>query len=311
MSADHILPALIYSIMISPPEINAISNLLFVQRFRARKYVDGESAYCLTNFEAAISFLENVDLESLLGEGQTVGSSKIYEAENFDPLLQREVATFDRTSPDPLSANPKPSLPPSSSPKPAAATSAPIVATTNPPPPTPSRRTPFLAPVEFATSAATSAVNTADQSIKTIGSTLESSYKFFFGKMSDRKTEIPRTLDDARNLVGTPTSEIEVGNSTGGNTDTATKPIQPVPTAPEEPQHATHTGSSITLPFGLFGTPMQRVNSSDSVRSKGSATSSSNPGAKTAIKEDNTSDHHDRGLAGTPVGVAAEGVRNL
>ena len=65
-SADEILPALIYTLITTPPEgINVISNLNFVQRFRAASKVDGFQAYCLINLEAAITFLETVDLASL------------------------------------------------------------------------------------------------------------------------------------------------------------------------------------------------------------------------------------------------------
>lgn len=65
-SADEILPALIYTLITTPPEgINVISNLNFVQRFRAASKVDGFQAYCLVNLEAAITFLETVDLASL------------------------------------------------------------------------------------------------------------------------------------------------------------------------------------------------------------------------------------------------------
>ncbi len=42
-SADEILPTLIYTLITSPPEgINVISNLHFIQRFRAASKVDGE-----------------------------------------------------------------------------------------------------------------------------------------------------------------------------------------------------------------------------------------------------------------------------
>lgn len=42
-SADEILPTLIYTLITTPPEgINVISNLHFVQRFRAASKVDGE-----------------------------------------------------------------------------------------------------------------------------------------------------------------------------------------------------------------------------------------------------------------------------
>ncbi|XHG02418.1 hypothetical protein AWENTII_005770 [Aspergillus wentii] len=76
-SADEILPTLIYSLITCPPEgINIISNLLFIQRFRSSSKMDGETAYCLTNLEAAICFLENVDLSSLRGEESQDGQTK-------------------------------------------------------------------------------------------------------------------------------------------------------------------------------------------------------------------------------------------
>lgn len=65
-SADEVLPTLIYTIITSEPESNSVvSNFNFIERFRASSKVDGEAAYCLTNLEAAISFLENVDLTSI------------------------------------------------------------------------------------------------------------------------------------------------------------------------------------------------------------------------------------------------------
>ena len=65
-SADEIMPMLIYTLITSRPEgINVMSNLYFIQRFRNESKIDGEAAYCLTNLEAAITFLETVDLASL------------------------------------------------------------------------------------------------------------------------------------------------------------------------------------------------------------------------------------------------------
>ncbi|KAG9711965.1 hypothetical protein KCU86_g25197, partial [Aureobasidium melanogenum] len=76
-SADEVLPTLIYTLMTSPPEtINVISNLHFIQLFRARAKVDGEAAYCLVNLEAAISFLETVDLASLRADEASQSSLK-------------------------------------------------------------------------------------------------------------------------------------------------------------------------------------------------------------------------------------------
>ena len=76
-SADEILPTLIYTLITSPPEgMNVISNLHFAQRFRNSNKVDGEAAYCLTNLEAAISFLETVDLASLRSDEALEGPPK-------------------------------------------------------------------------------------------------------------------------------------------------------------------------------------------------------------------------------------------
>src|SRR5436305_6011653 len=70
-SADEILPTMIYALITSPPEgINIVSNLYFIQRFRSESKIDGEAAYCLTNLEAAVTFLETVDLASLMADEQ-------------------------------------------------------------------------------------------------------------------------------------------------------------------------------------------------------------------------------------------------
>lgn len=62
------------------------------------------------------------------------------------------------------------------------------------------RRLSYLTPIDLATGA----ISTADQGIRGIGNTLESSYKFLFGKMEKRGEELPRTLEDARKLVDSP-----------------------------------------------------------------------------------------------------------
>lgn len=64
LSADAILPLLIYAIIKSNPA-KLVSHFNYIQRFRAQSLLDGELAYCLTNLEAAISFLESVDLHRL------------------------------------------------------------------------------------------------------------------------------------------------------------------------------------------------------------------------------------------------------
>ncbi|TQS38775.1 hypothetical protein Golomagni_00711 [Golovinomyces magnicellulatus] len=93
-SADEIMPMLIYTLITSRPEgINIMSNLYFIQRFRNENKIDGEAAYCLTNLEAAISFLETVDLASLRADEVLSGPPKSASRtctpspEIFDPLI--------------------------------------------------------------------------------------------------------------------------------------------------------------------------------------------------------------------------------
>ena len=76
-SADEILPTLIYTLITSPPdEVNVVSDLHFIQRFRAQGKIDGEAAYCLVNLEAAVSFLETVELPTLRADEPLEGSRK-------------------------------------------------------------------------------------------------------------------------------------------------------------------------------------------------------------------------------------------
>ncbi|KAI9895010.1 MAG: hypothetical protein M1814_000232 [Vezdaea aestivalis] len=210
-SADEILPALIYTLITSPPQgINVISNVLFIQRFRSIDKIDGEAAYCLTNLEAAISFLDTVDLASLR------------ESE-----LSNQAITQPRSEAAPLPVKPNdnvlkaqvksdPSRPTLDSVNILGDTKAvdlrrpagPILTHSHQ-----RRLSSLLQPPSQALGAASDVVmSTADQGIKTIGSSLESSYKFLFGRLKERQingagtTEggeiiVPKTLDEARQLV--------------------------------------------------------------------------------------------------------------
>lgn len=305
-SADQILPTLIFSIMVSPLDINAISNLVFIQRFRARKLINGEEAYCLTNFEAALSFLENVDFATLLGgeDDKTVTKDKV-----DTPVTQKmDVIT---ESADASETNP-----------PATPTHSVTTA------PGSNKRVSYMAPVEFAQSAASSAVNTADQSLKTIGSTLETSFKFVFGRMSDRKAEIPKTLDEARQLVATPpVSDTPSFLNPPWKSKPTTIDQASVVALPSAETTATtglmlpssNTDSS-SSPFGFFGSAMQRINSTDSTRSKVSLSGRQISPARKCIAKPEERDGHptsssnvtDRNVSnGTPITSAAEGMQKL
>ena len=72
-SADTILPILIYSIVSSNPSRLA-SNLLYIERFRAENLVQGQTSYCLVNVQAAVAFLENVDVKDLGLDASQIGT---------------------------------------------------------------------------------------------------------------------------------------------------------------------------------------------------------------------------------------------
>ncbi|KAI1984140.1 hypothetical protein LOZ51_006718 [Ophidiomyces ophidiicola] len=207
-SADEILPTLIYALVTSPPEgINIISNLLFIQRFRAASRIDGEAAYCLTNLEAAISFLENVDLTNTDELGQGVPSpivSKVSscftdplqtksnsQSSNVDGLSKQNnlspISRIYTPQQEPLAGSPQ------------------------------HRLSSIFQPPAKALGAANDLVrNTADQGMKNISNTLDNSFKFLFGRLKEvqlKQSEgakdltaiVPKTLDDARRLVNSPT----------------------------------------------------------------------------------------------------------
>ncbi|KAL8755810.1 MAG: hypothetical protein Q9199_003375 [Rusavskia elegans] len=232
-SADEILPTLIYTLITSPTEgINVISNLNFTQRFRSSSKIDGEAAYCLTNLEAAITFLETVDLATLRSdeplEGPPKSSSRPstphgdvpsdwttgrspppargtvtstnYKSSPTQPLFSDPLLTPETEKDDPLS------------------------------PPSHRRRrsTNLFQPTTNALGAAGDAVrSTADQGLKNIGSTLDQSFKFLFGRLKEQHVGeggvdadaaiLPKTLDDARKLVDPQPTEDDQGNFSGAS----------------------------------------------------------------------------------------------
>lgn len=211
-SADEVLPTLIYTLMTSAPDtINVISNLHFVQLFRARAKVDGEAAYCLVNLEAAISFLETVDLSSLRADEAPQGgphsASQPEKATNFArpsspkslaPGLTTTSAISSDLSPGDTSIKPMPTQ----------------ASLSNPPRPGLTQRrfsSLIQAQAERIEAGRDELMNSADQAFDAINSTLENSFKFLFGRMKeqgagtqDSGIVMPRTLEDARKLVSSP-----------------------------------------------------------------------------------------------------------
>ncbi|TVY43372.1 Vacuolar protein sorting-associated protein [Lachnellula occidentalis] len=209
-SADEIMPMLIYTLITSRPEgIDVISNLYFIQRFRNEYKIDGEAAYCLTNLEAAITFLETVDLATLREDEALSGPKS-----NSRPSTPK---SNNSMSPGHLSTA-------GLSPAEVTATSASPIITTTPSSPTGARPSvqhnrsisDMFQPPAVLGAAGDAVLNTADQGFKSIGNSLEGSYKFLLGKLKERQEEltgkasdivVPKTLDDARKLVSTPPPE--------------------------------------------------------------------------------------------------------
>jgi hypothetical protein len=211
-SADEILPTLIYTLITSPPEgINIISNFQFIQRFRSANKMDGEAAYCLTNLEAAITFLEDVDLSSISTEAPDDGQPRLLNAtttprtERGDPLRstkESSIATVTSTSAVPEF---------SKSGKGAASATVPRAQLSTSTAQQRRLSNLFQPPAKVLGAANDVVRNTADQGLKNISNTLDNSFNFVFGRLKEMQsrggpelTVVPKTLDDARRLVTSP-----------------------------------------------------------------------------------------------------------
>ncbi|KAK3171869.1 hypothetical protein OEA41_003953 [Lepraria neglecta] len=275
-SADEILPTLIYTLITTPPEgINVISNLHFIQRFRAASKVDGEAAYCLVNLEAAITFLETVDLASLRSDEALEGPPKSTSRPSTPQKETRPEWTPGRpasASISSLSAMPVTVT----SPQPTSDHPLQFLEITKPSAPTmPSHQrklSNLLQPPANALGAAGDAVrSTADQSFKTIGNTLDSSFKLLFGRLKEQQVAgdaadangtiiVPKTLDDARKLVEPKAEEEEEGLGFSAN---------PLAELPEE-EVASNVKLEDSLLSAFVGRKQSRDRSVDSVQSSGS-----------------------------------------
>ncbi|KAI1375907.1 hypothetical protein F4677DRAFT_421204 [Hypoxylon crocopeplum] len=270
-SADEIMPMLIYTLITMPPEkLNVISDSNFIQRFRWDEKLEGEAAYCLTNLEAAITFLQTVDLASLRADEASSGPLKpdsqpgTPKTETFPPAYTAGLSAA-ASSPAVTTAETAQGIKLS----PSSATLRAAVQR---------RRLSDLiqTPAQAFGTASDSLFYTADQGFKTIGTSLGDSYKFLLGKLRDssasgRELVVPRTLDEARKLIGTPPPEDDVsidgGSSVRGHEDN------------ERPVVAMED-KMLSL---VGGRKVSRDRSTDSTRSARSASSSK----KVVFAEDN------------------------
>ncbi|KAL8849102.1 MAG: hypothetical protein Q9221_005906 [Calogaya cf. arnoldii] len=321
-SADEILPTLIYTLITSPTEgINVISNLNFTQRFRSSSKIDGEAAYCLTNLEAAITFLETVDLASLRSDEPLEGPSK----SSSRPSTPHGDVPNDSTT--------CPSLP---SPRRVATTAASKSSPTQPlfsdplltpetekddplSPPSHCRRRSnnLFQPTTNALGAAGDAVrSTADQGLKNIGSTLDQSFKFLFGRLKEQHLSeggedsgaviLPKTLDDARKLVDPQPVEDDQGDISGASS------------IAEKSEDCRENGASFDEKLlGVFAGRKQppRERSVDSSGSGGKKVAFANDSDKSKLKSESTgqlsSSPSAREQFASAPNAAVESMRNL
>lgn len=271
-SADEILPTLIYTLITTPPEgINVISNLHFTQRFRAATRVDGEAAYCLTNLEAAITFLETVDLASLRSNESPEGPSK-YSSRPSTPKDDGVHSIVEKQTPsESFLANAiTPAVLTPASPDQITVSQSPE--TGHPPKPIspsyPRRSSNLFQPPIDALGAASDAVRTtADQGFKNISNSLDNSFKFLFGRLKEHKLSqddgnasngviVPRTLDEARKLVDPQPFMEEEGEYSGASLTTDHLEASPI--------------SHMKIEDKILGLFSHRDRSVDSVHSSGS-----------------------------------------
>ncbi|KAK0276389.1 hypothetical protein LTS00_014649 [Friedmanniomyces endolithicus] len=270
-SADEILPTLIYTLITSPPDgINVVSNLNFIQRFRASSKVDGEAAYCLVNLEAAISFIETVDLSSLRADELPEGPAK--------PGSRPPTPNTDKASP-PL-PTPARALKPAVSPLSATSTEVShsptdaMKALPSPRTPTSMTSRPQMHQRRLSSLVQAQAdrievgrdnfLNAADKVYDSINGTLENSLQFVFGRFKEQAIDdspLPKTLEDARKLVSSPTTrEREEALSGSGRSS---------PTLNDDPLSTSKPDNSKVLEL-IGGRKPLRDRSVDSTRSGGS-----------------------------------------
>jgi hypothetical protein len=212
-SADEILPTIIYTLLTSPPgTINVISDLHFIQRFRASGKIDGEAAYCLVNLEAAISFLETVELPSLRADEVLAGPEKPTSI-TTTPRKEAKPMQLGITPVDDPLADSEPFPPLNSDLTVARPHMLPAISTRS------SRSLSELIQaqankLEAASDSFRGAVlDSADQAVGAMTNTVENSFRFLFGRIREEQQTsspgasdipVPKTLEDTRKLLSNP-----------------------------------------------------------------------------------------------------------
>lgn len=282
-SADEVMPMLIYALItLAPEDLHTISDLHFIQNFRWEHKLTGEAAYCLTNLEAAISFLQTVDLATLRADELPSGPPRI-SSQPGTPKIETFPPAYPQGSTGPSQSATEANTENATAAKPAASPPGLKAATVlrnrrlsdlvN----TPAHALGAARAGGAVFSTASGAVlNTADQGLKTISNSLGESYSFLLGKLGERQDGpkesimVPRTLDDARKLVSTPPPEEEDNASAASSALGA-----------EDTDHLKRPPAREDRMLNMIGG--RRDPSSDSTRSGRSATS-----AKRGLLSDST-----------------------
>ncbi|KAL1843773.1 hypothetical protein VTJ49DRAFT_7483 [Mycothermus thermophilus] len=316
-SADELMPMLIYTLITLPPEsLSVISDVNFIQRFRWEQKLNGEASYCLTTLEAAIAFLETVDLSTLradetpTGPAKPPGGSPSLKSDTFPPAFSPTASSPSMSNPNPFetaSTTLTPAHRPhrQTSPGPPPAASAGFRAAVNAQLRGPRRLSDLVrntpTPSQALNAASDAVFTTADQGLKTIGTSLGDSYNFLLGKLRERAPGallskdsgasgsgsagddtvaaiVPKTLADARKLVSTPPllpqgQQDDEAVSLSGATPTPTPGDQQQKQQQQQqaPQHPPERPSPL-LSF-ISGTASKRDRSADSARSAASSVS--------------------------------------
>ncbi|CZR59258.1 related to VPS9 [Phialocephala subalpina] len=307
-SADEIMPMLIYTLITSRPEgIDVISNLYFIQRFRNESKIDGEAAYCLTNLEAAITFLETVDLASLREDEVPSGPPKAVtpRVDSFDQMQVGISPPLAASVAEVTSANA--SLTISKAESSPSSTLRPQLQVHN------RRLSDMFQPPAVLNDASDAVMKATDQSFKSIGNSLGDSYKFLLGKLKERQDDspghkpdiiVPKTLDDARKLVSTPPPEDAESESGASSLHTPDK---------SENRQRADSGAKVDdkMLSMISGRKLARDRSADSARSSGSG--STRRVTFTEEGEKAPSPLHNAAPAPSPSGTPAlvDSMRNL
>ncbi|SPQ25999.1 41848936-af73-405a-a22d-fb977b24c5d0 [Thermothielavioides terrestris] len=249
-SADELMPMLIYTLITLPPEnLNVISDVNFIQRFRWERKLTGEEAYCLTTLEATIAFLETQSPSPSPSPAAT-STAGFRATVNAQLRRQRRLSDLMRNTPTPAQA---------------------------------------------LNAASDAVLNTADQGLKTIGNSLGESYKFLMGKLRERAilpdvllpkdgdtaaaattagvggVIVPKTLDEARKLIGTPPPPTTTPSEDGSH---QLAPARRSPSPNPSPAAAAAAADERPPLFGFIagsGRKVSRDHSADSARSAGSS----------------------------------------